>query len=158
HTLLEWNNIDLDFAPNWQAYLWKAIQIKTSDLQWSDKNQISQFILQSLKEGINNDKIKAQLPVINVFGLSIFTRYHLEIWFKLSEIVDIHFYLLNPAPNIYWGDDKNEKEVIKWQSKYGAINNYNIGNDLLTNWGKLMQQTMQLLFLNEEALNAYEIL
>lgn len=156
-TLLSWSANSLEDAVHWQAYLWKAIQIRTQHLIWSDKNQISQFVLQQLKDKSYHDAIKNALPVVYIFGLSVFTKYHLEIWFALSEIIDIQFYLLNPAPEIYWGDDRNERDILKWHNKGINTTAINIGNDLLTSWGKLLQQTFQMLFAYEPAMNAYEI-
>ncbi len=93
-----------------------------------------------------------------IFGLSILTKYHLEILFLLSDVIDIEFFLLNPAAEEYWGDVNNAKDVARWKSKGYNVEHVSIGNDLLTSWGKVLQNTFRLLFLDDNAINAYHVL
>lgn len=155
----EWNQESLDTPTlSWQTFLW----IKTKQLAESkmpDKTVISQFIFSQLKDEQQIIELKKKLPSVYLFGLSILTRYHLDIFAALSEVIDVHFYLLNPAPDIYWMDDKSEKDIVRWKQK-GAqhTDTHIIGNPLLTRWGKVLQNTYRLLFKNEALLNNYEIL
>ncbi len=153
----EWNNADLnDTNLSWQEWLWvNAKNIATKSLP--DKTVISTFILNEINNSEHHEKIKKQLPHIFLFGLSIITKYHIEIFYELSKITDISIYILNPAPDIYWEDDKTEKDLALWRSK-GMKNTelQLVGNPLLSGWGKVLQNTFRLLFRNDIALNNYE--
>jgi len=155
----EWNAATLDDAAlSWQTFLW----IKTKQLveqKMPDKTAITDHIFESLK---NTDKVaylKQNLPHVFLFGLSILTRYHLEVFTALAAVIDVHFYLLNPAPDIYWLDDKNEKDIALWRQR-GAPHTESqiVGNALLTSWGKVLQNSFRLLFKNEDLINNYDII
>lgn len=153
-----WNRIERpEEAPDWQAYLWVEAQGATR-LSLPDKTIVKRFILQQLRSPEGQNAIRADLPTLYLFGLSIITRYHVEILARLAEVTDVRFYLLNPAPHIYWQDDRNEKDLAL--EKLWAPSRMGIdiaGNALLTSWGKVVQNTYRLLFRNEELLNHYEV-
>lgn len=155
----EWNNLaNEDAAENWQAYLWaKAKQSLTTKIP--DKTIISDYILEKLKVDEECKKLKQVLPEMYLFGLSIITRYHMTLFTEISKQIDVYFYLQNPAPDIYWIDDRSEKDVVTWRQKgVRHTDSQIIGNDLLNNWGKVLRNTFSLLFKNEELINEYEII
>lgn len=153
----EWNDWDLNH-PNieWQSFLWiKAKALSASELP--DKTIVSDFIMEQLKDAGKVRKLQQQLPSVYLFGLSIVTRYHMDIYTALADVVKVQFYLLNPAPEIYWLDDRSEKEIIIWKQKgVPDTDTQIIGNSLLTAWGKVLQNTFRLLFRNEDIINSYE--
>ncbi|MFT4062490.1 MAG: exodeoxyribonuclease V subunit gamma [Edaphocola sp.] len=153
----EWNNLTED-SPNlsWQAFLWiKAKRLSSRALP--DKTFVSNYILEQLNDTDKQVLLQKKLPVIYIFGLSILTRYHLNILSKIAAFIDVHFYLLNPAPEIYWIDDKNERDIAQWRKRgFAHANDHIAGNELLTSWGKVLQNTYRLLFKDEALLNNYE--
>jgi len=152
----DWNdkkNVD----PCFQEYLWLALKEKLGD-KLQDKTIARKNIIYHLEKGdkSKSDLIKNEFIELHFFGLSIFTPYHFEIFENLSIIQEfnLNFYLLNPSPEEYWYEDKPEKTINQWALKYPnkAITQ---GNDILTNWGKVIQDTFYLFFKNEENINNY---
>ena len=151
----EWNASSLDkiAETEWQQYLWlKAKEISENTLP--DKTTMGEDILDALT---NKDLpfLTSKIPAIHIFGLSIITEFHLKILQELGKHTDVFFYLLNPAPQEYWFEDKTEKQLALWRRKGFDVSLNNTGNTLLTSWGKLMQNTFNQLFNNEEILNSY---
>lgn len=143
--------------PCFQEYLWRKLKInlgdKLQDKTIARKNIIYCFESNETKKW---DLIKNEFIELHFFGLSIFTPFHFKIFEKLASINDfnLNFYLLNPSPEEYWYEDKPEKTILKWALKYPnkAITE---GNGLLTNWGKVIQDTFYLFFKNDENINNY---
>lgn len=151
-----WNDLSEEPNEDWQAWLWKrSKELLTENLP--DKTNICSFIIRELKNKDQQDLLKKKIPVIYLFGLSIITKYHIELYHALAESVDIRFYLVNPAPGQYWFEDRSEKQMAALKRKKVAIPENEIpGNPLLTSWGKVLQDTFSLLFQDEETLNAYD--
>lgn len=154
----EWSVIIPQEAQHWQAFLWSKIEAyqNKSSKELHNINYVRNHILNNIDNPKYHDALRQQLPVIYLFGLSVFTKYHLEVFYKIAQVVDVQFYLINPAPYVYWGDDKSAKDIALWQAKGMPIERFIVGNELLTSWGKLIQNTLRLLFLNDITLNAYE--
>lgn len=152
----DWNKADAsDYVEphHWQPWLWiKALNL--TDGRLPDKTQTGNFILDALSNSENTKLLKTVLPSLHFFGISILTAYHLQIIHALSAKVDVHFYLLNPAPQVYWFNDKNKKQIAIWQAKNYQVQQHLTGNDLLTSLGKVIQATFGMMFENEEFLNA----
>ncbi len=153
-----WNNEPPDEpnAGNWQRYLWtRAKQLSRERLP--DKTVIGKYIRDTLKDQGGREKLKAKMPSLHVFGLSITTDYHLQLLFEISKAADVSFHLVNPAPSVYWFEDRSEKQLAILKKKGLADKNENSsGNPLLTSWGRVIQDTFMLLFKNEELLNSFE--
>ena len=140
---------------DWQEFLWKKIKENTpKDIQ--DKTLVKDYIDDEISSPDNQKILRKALPHIYLFGLSIFTNYHLDILKTVAPWIDIHFFLLNPATQIYWMDDSSDKQVAKWRSHNNKNqDNFIVGNPLLTNWGKVLQNTFRLLFRSEGLFNHY---
>src|SRR4028119_51502 len=137
----DWNENRLFFDINndWQKYLWiKAKEVLGDNMP--DKTVIGRYIIEALKQPELRKKLIAQIPNIHVFGLSIITAYHLRIFYELSRVISVTFHLLNPAPGIYWFEDKSEKQIALWRkkskTKLSASDLQSTGNPLLTGWGR----------------------
>jgi exodeoxyribonuclease V gamma subunit len=142
-------------TPCFQEYLWIALKAKLGDkLQdktIARKNIIDQFNHENKEQW---ELVKNEFNVLYFFGLSIFTPFHFDIFQGLSQYMDLVFYLLNPSPEEYWYEDKSERIVNNWKAKNpNAI--INQGNDILTNWGKVIQDTFYLFFDRDENINNY---
>ncbi len=156
----EWNENVTRFDSNngWQKYLWvKAKEILGESMP--DKTVIGKYIIEALKQPEQQKKLKAQIPNIHVFGLSIITRYHVHIFYELASVVNVTFHLLNPTPAVYWFEDKSEKQLAHWRQKskmkLSASDLQSAGNPLLTGWGRILQDTFSMFFESEEFLNQY---
>jgi len=157
----EWNTIlvpDLS-DNNWQKYLWISIKDKIGD-KMPDKTRIGKFIIDSLQNPSQQEKLKRRIPQIEFFGISIITAYHLEVFHELAKHINISFNLLNPSPSVYWFDDKSPQQIARWKSRARQkAPLYDVpieGNALLTNWGQVIQDTFGLFFKDDDFLNEYE--
>ena len=156
----DWNENKLFFDVNnsWQKYLWvKAKEILGNNMP--DKTVTGKYITEALKQPEQRKKLIAQIPNLHVFGLSIITAYHVDIFYKLSRVISVTFHLLNPAPDIYWFEDKSEKQIALWRKKsnmkLSEADLHSAGNPLLTGWGKVLQDTFSMFFENDAFLNHY---
>ncbi|MDQ6812894.1 MAG: exodeoxyribonuclease V subunit gamma [Bacteroidota bacterium] len=156
----QWNAdpLSLDLNNGWQKYLWvKAKEVLGESMP--DKTVIGKSIVEALKEPAKQKKIQNQIPNIHVFGLSIITTYHVHIFYELAKVINVTFHLLNPAPAVYWFEDKSEKQLALWRQKSNLkltdAHLQNSGNPLLTGWGRVLQDTFSMFFESEEFLNQY---
>ena len=142
----------------WQKELWQRTKNVSPDL-FPDKTQIGKYIHEALKDPNQTERLKQRLPVIYLFGISVITEYHLEIFQHLSKFIEIHFLLLNPAPYDFWYEDKSEK-LLYFLKKIGKAHHSetSTGNTLLTAWGKILQDTFTILFKNEALINSYDVI
>jgi exodeoxyribonuclease V gamma subunit len=142
-------------SDEWQKYLWKKAK-RLSAGRFPDRTEAGSFILSSLRDPSQLAILRKKIPAIHVFGLAIITTYHMQVLYELGKYMDISFYILNPAPAVYWFDTKSEKQLALWKQKgYKLLMNEVAGNTLLTNWGRVIQDTFSLLFQHDEFLNAY---
>ncbi|MEJ7767318.1 MAG: exodeoxyribonuclease V subunit gamma [Chitinophagaceae bacterium] len=153
----DWNNEKLEeqTSEKWQQHLWiKAKELSRERLP--DKTVIGKYIKDALKVPANQQKLQSKIPALHLFGLSITTDYHLELLFEVSKTANIHFHLVNPAPAVYWFEDRSEKQLAILSRK-GLVDKSenNPGNTLLTSWGRVIQDTFMMLFKNEELLNSF---
>lgn len=152
----KWNQNNDEKNEDWQAWLWKKSKQLLGE-KLPDKTNICTYIINELKNPNQQELLQKKMPVIYLFGLSIITKYHIELYHALAEIVDIRFYLANPAPEQYWFEDRSEKQMVALKRKKVAVPENEIpGNPLLTSWGKVLQETFSLLFEDEATLNAYD--
>jgi exodeoxyribonuclease V gamma subunit len=140
----------------WQQYLWMAARTASGN-RLPDKSRVGDEILNGLKDPELRRRLRRRLPAVHIFGLSIITDYHIRLLSALSEVIDVHFHLLNPAPAVYWFDDRSEKQIARWRSKSLPVADSAIaGNALLGSWGKVLRDTFGMLFSQDLFLNAYE--
>ncbi len=143
----------------WQSWLWRAAKAEAHNLL-PDKTTISEYIKTALDDEKLREKLCRRMPVIYLFGISIVTPFHIEILETLSTIIDVHFYLLDPAPGIWWYDDRNEKQLAQWRSR--GLNDLSAGSTaghpLLTSCSRVIQDTFKMLFRYDTFLNSYEAL
>jgi exodeoxyribonuclease V gamma subunit len=150
----EWNHRSIHDTQDWQSYLWNSFRRMLGD-KLPDRTRVSSYIAEQLKNPAQQQALQAKLPVVYLFGLSITTNYHLQLYYTLGQFIDIRFYLVNPAPGQYWFEDKSAKQIARLQQKGFADISETPGNTLLTSWGKVLQDTYSLLFQNDDLLNNY---
>jgi exodeoxyribonuclease V gamma subunit len=153
----DWNSSSTEqlSGEKWQEYLW----LRSKELlqeRLPDKTVVGRYIREALKDEESRKKLQGKIPALNIFGLSITTDFHLGLLFEISNCIDISFHILNPAPPVYWFEDRSEKQLAILMRK-GLVdkNENNAGNTLLTSWGRVIQDTFVLLFKNEELLNSF---
>jgi len=153
----KWNLSSIEVTDNvdWQMYLWiRACILSVNALP--DKTKVSDYILNELQNPAQCKLLQHRFPSIHIFGLSIITNYHLQVMYELSKIIDVFFYLLNPAPCVYFFEDKNEKQIAILKNKGYSVEHLTPGNQLLLNWGRITQDTFNIFFRIEEFINAYQ--
>ncbi|MFA5878719.1 MAG: exodeoxyribonuclease V subunit gamma, partial [Candidatus Margulisiibacteriota bacterium] len=142
--ILKWNQNKKDniHTELWQFDLWHALKNKIKTPDYAEL--LSSFLTQTIRP-LNNFPKK-----IHVFGLSFLPRYHLLLLDKLSEVIEIHFYLINPSPNEYWFDLKTEKEKLKLLTKYNQTEAdllcFETNNTLLASLGLAGKQFFDLIY------------
>lgn len=153
----EWNTTSISevLPGEWQQYLWVKSRMRVGDAL-PDKTLLAAYLHQALADPEQQELLKHRLPEVHFFGLSIITSYHIQILFELSLYIDVHFHLLNPAPGIYWLNDRSEKQLARWRQKGLPVAGIEAGNALLTGWGQVIRTTFGLFFQYDEFLNAYE--
>lgn len=156
----EWNVADLaSVKDDWQQYTWIKLKQK-KDTLLTDKTSVIHFIINALNDPAQQERLYARLPQLHIFGVSIITKLHIDLFNVLSKYITVRFYLLNPAPLVYWLDDRTEKQIARLAQvqqlpgkKIDRIEGS--GNNLLISWGKVIQETFGLLFENDDYLNVY---
>lgn len=154
NTMLDWNRQNLkegELKFEWQYYLWNRIK-EIAGAHFPDMTEMQSQILQALDVPEKTALLIQKYPKISLFGVSIITQFHLEIFYKLKDHIEFYFYLLNPAPLHLWEYDKSEKDARYFPPQHEAI----IGNPLLTGWGKILQHTAKLLFKDDAIFNLRE--
>lgn len=155
-----WTQTELvNVADDFQAYLWVRLQ-EVAQQQLLDKTNIIQEIIQAIQQPEQQAKLKANFPNLQFFGIAVITPYYLKLFNALAEHIDIRFYLLNPAPTMYWLDDQSEKEIARFAQKYPRIKREHMsrgiqGNELLNSWGNIIRDSFLLMFQDEMFINSY---
>ena len=154
----EWTNTDTPAlaSAKWQQWLWvKVKQLSGGSLP--DRTIVGNFILDALRHRGHKTGLAARMPAIHLFGLSIITAYHVKILHELSAFIDVHFHIINPAPVVFWFDERNEKQLARWRKKgLKEQADTTAGNALLTGWGRVLQDSFGLFFAYDAFINAYE--
>jgi exodeoxyribonuclease V gamma subunit len=83
-------NNEYNTASHWQKWLWEALGIE------------SKFeILERMKTDMiqKQDEFRRELPSVSLFGISMYTNFHLDFLQSLSQCTDLRFYLSLPVQN-----------------------------------------------------------
>jgi exodeoxyribonuclease V gamma subunit len=141
-----------------QAYLWLSIHQKYESAL-TDKSGAIKTIIEALSQSTHSEYIQSMLKDVYFFGMAVITPQHLHLFHELSKLVDLKFYLLNPAPEYYWWEDRSEKDIVRMTQKFkrdtSKMNFGILGNDILNNWGKVIKETFYTLFQDETYINVY---
>ena len=95
-------------AEEWQLWLWRQLETES-------RNEIRQRILDEIKA--KHALIKEAYPVISFFGITVYTRFHLDFFIALSRCTTVHFYLCLPSTQT---DFKNEL-FVSYGMKAGEL-------------------------------------
>ena len=139
----------------WQQALWQYL-FETGGNPVFDRMFMHDHIVQQLQQPLQQQKLKQALPALYFFGLSIVTPYQIHLFQVMSAFIDIHFYILNPAPYSYWMEDLTQKQIERSKSNpHHPAQGSPVGNTLLLNFGKVIKDTFRLFFDDENYLNTY---
>ncbi len=158
-TVAAWGKTELtDTTIDWQQYLWVRLHLQMKDKMF-DKTDAIRTVIDKLRSEDNIEILKLKLPHLHFFGIAVITPFYLELFYELSQHINISFYLLNPAPTSYWLEDKSEKEIAriiqKAKKKLLPSQFSTIGNELLQSWGNIIKDSFSLLFEEETFINSY---
>lgn len=142
---------DLQAHADWQKDIWNELK---GNFTFEDKVGLAQHLQKAFNQEAFIHKLKSRYDRISIFGLSILTPFHLDVFSKVSEHIEVDFYLFNPAPNEYWYDETGKKSITKIEryTKKSADELFlKSGNPLLSNWGKTGKDLFNQLYdANEE--------
>lgn len=83
-------------AEKWQQWLWKELDIES-------KAKTKEKIIAQLE--LQKDLIKKCYPEISLFGISIYTRFHLDFIKAVSNYTNVNFYLCLPTNETEFKND-----------------------------------------------------
>lgn len=113
----------------WQAELWRAL---CADLPHKHRGRL----LKEFRTSVGKASL-AHIGRLSVIGIPTLPPFHLEVLVRVSELIDVNLFLLNPCRQ-YWGNIVSEKQRVKLEQRgQGAEQWYETGNPLLASWGKL---------------------
>lgn len=133
----------------WQPELWRQLVAKTVELGESvyHRANLHQMLLSQLR----NDSTLAKQGPLYIFGLSAIPRQQLEVFDALGAHMQVYIFWCNPSQH-YWGDIIDNKQkarlTVKVQSESGLAEQneyFDIGNPLLSSWGKLGRDYQEML-------------
>ena len=139
HMLIDWQNrqsheIFKDPVAQWQAGLWSQIVSESSQNHLAFKAHL--FLEKFSSENINMDNISSQ---ISLFGISAIPELFLQVFEKMSEIMDINIFLLAPS-NQFFFDIRSARQIGRMAVKEEAgidpeLLYYEMTNPLLSSLG-----------------------
>lgn len=132
----------------WQKWLWLEIKAQIGE-DYLDKASYQRQLLNELQSTRDFSGLQNEFSEIHIFGLTVLTKFHLELLWNLKHVIDVHFYFLNPCVHDFWYDCMSQKDLVKkwsWHKFRADIEAYSAGNELLTSWGKVSQELFTQLF------------
>ncbi|MBN2670000.1 MAG: exodeoxyribonuclease V subunit gamma [Bacteroidales bacterium] len=155
---IKYRQQQLDKHQNWQAFLWRAIKASIPSGEM-DKAELKNEFLKHIDDSGFQKTVKESFGRICLFGLSVITDYHIDIFYQLSKWTNVDLYFLNPAPETYWYDTVNEKFAYYLEKRTGKSaeeHKIYIGNEFLSGYANLAKDTFNILFKHDEFINAIE--
>ena len=112
HMLMDWQNHQLneplqDPVARWQSELWGKVISKESQNHLAFK--ATHFLEKLSIRNIDKDNIPSRM---SLFGISALPQLFLEVFEKVSELIDINLFLLTPS-NQFFFDIKSERHIAK---------------------------------------------
>ena len=78
-------------SKNWQMWLWKQLKISSKA---SIRDQVTGMLR---NEPDKRSQLIATYPEIHLFGISVYTNFHLAFYKALGEHIPVHYYLCLPS-------------------------------------------------------------
>jgi exodeoxyribonuclease V gamma subunit len=150
---------DGEAPADWQEWLWAGI-LRQFEATHIDRVEAKRTVREMLQDPESQLQVHRRMPSLHVFGVAVVTPYHLEVLYVLSQFLDVHLYLVNPAPGEYWLEDTTER-MLAARRRGGAKErpapaDATLGNELLLNLGRLVRESFSLLFRDADMINLYD--
>lgn len=128
----------------WQPILWRALVNETQQLGESHFHRAN--LHQQLLEALSKSNSVNDNAPLYVFGISALPQQQLEVLAALAQHREVIIYWTNPSQH-YWGDIVDQKTFskTKLQQKPGGTDYLDVGNPLLSSWGKLGRDYQDML-------------
>lgn len=113
HPTLEDSPLQDDFYTHeaWQYWMWHRVK-ECLPGNSPDRVELKKRLLAKLQNSEFKLSLTRKYCRISLFGLSVISDFHKEIFSALAQFMDVRFYLVNPSPNTKWhnthGDNSNE--------------------------------------------------
>ena len=141
---------------DWQEWIWRSLKAEIGKTH-SDRAENADSLEEKLKDKSVQQKILSRMEGFHVFGVAILTPYYLRLFRALAGFMDVHLYLLNPAPEQYWLDNLSERSLSRLlnrpEREAHETQHLQVGNGLLMNWGRIVRDSFELLFTDEAMFN-----
>ncbi len=83
-------------SEKWQKWLWERVGVES-------RAESAKKMAETFDE--NKNLIQKHFPRISLFGISIFTKFHLDFFKKLSEVTELNIYLCLPTGKSRYEND-----------------------------------------------------
>lgn len=147
-----------DEPTDWQEWLWAAL-LRQFEASHIDRVEAKRKVREMLQDPESQEIVSRRMPALHVFGVAVITPYHLEVLYVLSQFLDVHMYLVNPAPGEYWLEDSTERMLMarrRGGDIHAPLAAATLGNELLINLGRLIRESFTLLFRDQDMINLYD--
>jgi exodeoxyribonuclease V gamma subunit len=120
----------------WQAILWRELVARHG-------NKHRAHLRDHFFDGLNYPNNIARLPErFCVFGIPALPPFHLEVFAKVGQFIDVHLFLINPCQE-YWGDIISDIDIAH-KPKHKQ-QHFQKGQTLLASMGKMGRDFMDML-------------
>jgi exodeoxyribonuclease V gamma subunit len=132
----------------WQSFLWRHLVDRLRK-----NSRFPEFhrarLLQLFEEKILDPAFDTAIlpPRVSVFGISSLPPYHLRVLAALADLIDLHFFIMNPCKE-YWFDIIADRDIVKisrLETTDHDTLHLNQGNALLASMGHLGRDFMAML-------------
>ncbi len=121
---------DVEAAPHaqWQKKLWLSLHAATAG------KSLAELFCEFLAGGLDAqaaEMVKKAFPLgrVFVFGIGTMPPLQVDLFRKLSTLVDVHFFYLNPCRD-FWGDATTARTAL-WRRRHGEDSATKTGNQFL---------------------------
>ena len=129
----------------WQAKLWRELAKGNEHMH---RARLRENLLERLKHFTFEP---SDLPErISIFGISYLSPFHLQAFAALTELIEIHFFLIDPCRE-YWADIVSEREIKKLRRRSPRVAehiewyHFEKGNRLLAAMGALGRDFFEMI-------------
>jgi len=129
----------------WQAHLWREIAGEDKNLH---RARLRKTLLETIK--MQQEKIKNISRRISIFGISHLPLFHLEVFAKLSSLIQINLFFMNPCRE-YWADIVSDRQTKQIKQKFSETEDISDmlhlekGNSLLASMGRIGKEFFSMI-------------
>jgi exodeoxyribonuclease V gamma subunit len=130
----------------WQALLWRALVADVAKRPGNAVHGAERLRRLALRLAGADETLRSRLPArVIVFGLTAMPPVVLQLLEALGQTTEVHLFHFNPCRE-FWGDIVDPRTRARWlQSAPEKARLADVGHSLLSAWGKLGRDALQLL-------------